>query len=62
MIAVCTNMMLVRIDDMLFKSSDMIKMPVASPAIRVVMFGEDVLIQGCLTAEVPFAWWTIARI
>lgn len=62
MVAVRTDMMLVRISDMLLKSRDMIKMPIASPAKRVVMLGKDMLVQRRLTAEKPLAWRAIARV
>ncbi|CAF3500931.1 unnamed protein product [Fusarium graminearum] len=62
MVAVRTDMMLVRISDMLLKSRDMIKMPIASPAKRVVMLGKDMLVERCLTAEIPLAWRAIARV
>ena len=57
-----TNMMLGRIGNMLLQAAHVRKMPVASPAVRVVMLCENVLVQRCIVTEIALAGTAVAAV
>ena len=50
-----TDMMLGRVRNMLLQAAHVGEMPVASPAVRVVMLCENVLIQRCIVTKIALA-------